>query len=93
MCIRDRKCTPLTPNYVNRASGLELHQFKWLESDKLIGDLPLEWNWLAGEYEYKEDVKNIHFTEGGPWFSEFEEVDYSDEWFTHYSEATQIDMD
>ena len=43
----------------------QLHQFKWLSDDNLIGDLPLEWNWLAGEYEYKKDVKNIHYTEGG----------------------------
>ena len=66
MLMNCKKCTALTPNYVNRASGLELHQFKWLESDKLIGDLPLEWNWLAGEYNKKVNIKNIHFTEGGP---------------------------
>ena len=93
MLMNCKKCTALTPNYVNRASGLELHQFKWLESEKLIGDLPLEWNWLAGEYEYKEDVKNVHFTEGGPWFSAYEDVDYSNDWFNNYSQTTQTDME
>jgi len=57
MLMNCKKCTTLTPDYVNKASGLELHQFKWLESEDLIGDLPLEWNWLAGEYEYKDDIK------------------------------------
>ena len=28
--------------------ALELHQYKWLESEDLIGELPLEWNWLVG---------------------------------------------
>lgn len=37
MLFNNTKCTALTPAYVNTASGLELHQFKWLESDELIG--------------------------------------------------------
>ena len=65
MLMNCKKCTTLTPDYVNKAKGLELHQFKWLEGDHLIGDLPLEWNWLVGEYEYKDDVKNVHYTKGG----------------------------
>ena len=86
MLMNCKKCTQLTPNYVNRASGLELHQFKWLESEDLIGELPLEWNWLVGEYEYKEEVENIHFTEGGPWFDDYKNVDYADDWFKYYEE-------
>jgi hypothetical protein len=92
MLLNCKKCTTLTPDYVNSATGLELHQFKWLESEDLIGDLPLEWNWLADEYEYKEDVKNIHYTEGGPYFKGYETTDYADEWFTHYSESTEINL-
>jgi len=90
MLMNCKKCTQLTPNYVNRASGLELHQFKWLESEDLIGDLPLEWNWLAGEYEHKDDIKNVHFTEGGPWFAEYKDCDYSSNWFKYYSECFKI---
>ena len=60
MLMNCRKCATLTPDYVNKASGLELHQFKWLEGDHLIGDLPLKWNWLVGEYEHKDDVNNVH---------------------------------
>ena len=80
MLMNCKKCTTLTPDYVNKASGLELHQFKWLESEDLIGDIPLEWNWLAGEYEYKEDVKNIHYTEGGPWFENMRDCEYDHVW-------------
>ena len=87
MLMNCKKCLSLTPDYVNRASGLELHQFKWLESEELIGDLPLEWNWLVGEYEYKEDVKNVHYTKGGPWFEEYARCDYSQDWFKNLEES------
>ena len=44
MLFNNEKCKKLTPKYVNTATGLELHQFKWLESDDLIGDIPHRWN-------------------------------------------------
>ena len=87
MLMNCKKCSTLTPDYVNRASGLELHQFKWLESEELIGDLPLEWNWLVGEYEHKDEVKNVHYTKGGPWFEEYRDCDYSQDWFTNHDEC------
>jgi len=92
MLMNCKKCTALTPNYVNAASGLELHQFKWLESDDLIGDLPLEWNWLVGEYDYKEDVKNVHYTKGGPYFKDYMDCDYSKDWFNIYTNTVKIEL-
>lgn len=92
MLMNCRRCTQLTPNYVNSASGLELHQFKWLETENLIGNLPLEWNWLVGEYTYKEDVKNIHYTKGGPYFKDYETCDYSTDWFNTYTSMVKIEL-
>ena len=92
MLMNCKKCTQLTPDYVNKASGLELHQFKWLESEELIGDLPLEWNWLVGEYDYKEDVKNVHYTKGGPYFKDYKGCDYTIDWFNFYNETIKIDL-
>ena len=63
-----------------------------VESDHLIGNLPLDWNWLADEYEYKEDVKNIHYTEGGPYFTEYQNCNYSKDWKEYYKEATEINL-
>ncbi|MCQ0990154.1 glycosyltransferase family protein [Jiella marina] len=79
--FNNAKCKALTEDYVNSASGLQLHQFKWLENDDLIGELPAEWNWLVNEYEYNENAKNVHFTDGGPYFDEYKDCDYADEWF------------
>jgi hypothetical protein len=92
MLMNCKKCSTLTPDYVNSASGLELHQFKWLESEDLIGSLPLEWNWLADEYECKEDVKNIHYTEGGPYFKGYEEIDYATDWFEYHKECNELEL-
>jgi lipopolysaccharide biosynthesis glycosyltransferase len=84
------KCKTLTPEYVNTKSGLELHQFKWLD-ENLIGSIPLEWNWLVGEYPYKKEVHNIHFTEGGPYFKEYKNTEYANEWFNIYN-MTKVDL-
>ena len=92
MLMNCKKCIRLTPDYVNKASGLELHQFKWLEKDELIGSLPLEWNWLAGEYPYKEEVKNIHYTEGGPYFEQYFNCDYSSDWYNVYNNMVKIQL-
>jgi len=90
MLMNCSKCKTLTPEYVNTRSGLELHQFKWLD-ENLIGSIPLEWNWLVGEYPYKKEVHNIHFTEGGPYFKDYKNTEYADEWFKVY-DMTKIDL-
>lgn len=73
-------CRQLTPDYVNSASGLELHQFKWLE-DRHIGSLPLIYNHLVGEYATNKNAKVVHFTNGGPWFPEYSDCEFADEWW------------
>ena len=40
MLMNCAKCKALTPEFVNTATGLQLHQFKWLGDDGLIGALP-----------------------------------------------------
>jgi lipopolysaccharide biosynthesis glycosyltransferase len=83
MLFNNERCRGLTPEYVNSASGLDLHRFAWAE-DGLIGELPLEWNWLVGEYDYNSAAKIAHFTLGGPYFEEYRQCDYADEWFAEF---------
>jgi hypothetical protein len=80
MLFNNAKCKALTPEYVNTASGLELHQFKWLGDDSLIGAIPDTWNHLVGYQAPRERVANVHFTLGGPYFEEFKECEYSLDW-------------
>ncbi len=76
------KCQALTPDYVNTATGLELHRFKWLESDDLIGEIPHRWNHLV-DYDPNVpigEISNLHYTIGGPYFEEYRSCSYSEEW-------------
>lgn len=76
----DNRC--LTPEYISKADAATLHRFAWLK-DENIGGLHVSWNWLVGEYELGEvdfDIRNVHWTLGGPYFKEFHDVDFSDEW-------------
>lgn len=71
----------VTTEFVNTATGMELHRFSWL-ADEEIGHLDLRWNWLVGEYaDPPPDVMNVHWTVGGPYFLEYQDVDFAAEWF------------
>jgi len=74
----------LTPEFINTTEGLELHRFNWLK-DTEIGELDIKWNWLVGEYDNPPpDVKNVHWTVGGPYFQEYEGTEFGKEWFDEY---------
>jgi hypothetical protein len=77
------QCRELTPDYVNTASPMELHQFKWAEK---VGELPLKYNHLVGEYDYSKEALIAHFTVGGPYFNEYADCDYSDEWYEMHAD-------
>ena len=71
----------LDVNLVNSETGSFLHQFKWLQ-DSEIGSLDERWNWLEGWTSKHNDQKPyaVHYTRGGPWFSEWQDVEFADEW-------------
>lgn len=84
MIFNNTLCRKLTPEYVTKEHGLDLHQFRWVE-DHQIGDMPKEWNWLVGEYGKSEKpVNNYHFTLGTPCFPDYQESEYSDLWWDEY---------
>lgn len=81
MLMNNARCTALTPEYVNTASGLELHQFHWLASDDEIGEIPARWNHLVGYDAPNPDVSLVHYTIGGPYFDEWVDCEHADAWF------------
>jgi hypothetical protein len=90
MVFNNERCGALTPDYVNSAPGLDLHRFRWLD-DSLIGSLPLEWNWLVGEYDYRPDAKIVHYTLGGPYFDDYRACDYAEEWFGEFESMRSVE--
>ncbi len=81
MMFNNARCRALTPEYVNTASGLELHQFKWLKSDDEIGEIPHRWNHLVGYDQPDNDVSLVHYTIGGPYFDDYINCEYASQWF------------
>ncbi len=80
--FNNARCRALTPEYVNTASGLELHQFKWLTGDHDIGELHHRWNHLV-DYDPASpgaDISNLHFTIGGPYFARTANCSYAPLW-------------
>jgi hypothetical protein len=80
MLFNNARCRALSVDYVNNASGLDLHQFKWLENDDMIGAIPDRWNHLVGYHAPREDVSLVHHTLGGPYFHEYRDCEYAEAW-------------
>ena len=84
----------LTPEFVQNATGAQVHRFTWLD-DSEIGSLPIEWNWLPDEFGENKNAKLLHYTLGTPCFHDFATTPMADEWhreriYTEYSQ--QHDM-
>ncbi|MGK9166453.1 hypothetical protein KXR53_09165 [Inquilinus limosus] len=81
----------LTPEVVNRETGAFLHRFQWLTDDQ-IGALDTGWNWLEGWYPKPEKghPQAVHYTRGGPWFENYQDVDYAQEWRDAAAEVERL---
>ncbi len=69
----------LTVEMVNTLPGRDLHRFCWLD-DAEIGELPVEWNWLAGHSDPHVMPKVVHHTDGVPCLRGYEDAAFADEW-------------
>lgn len=92
-CYHDANKT-LTPEFVQSATGAQLHRFSWIR-DEDIGEIPPEWNWLPDEYGANESAKLLHYTLGAPCFQEFADTPQGSEWhreriLTEYCEQRNI---
>lgn len=76
----------ITPTMIRNSSAEWLHQFGWLSGQE-IGSLPREYNWLAGYY-HDGDPLAIHYTDGGPWFENYQNCDLAELWLEAYDQMT-----
>lgn len=88
MIFQPNRCKKLDSGYVNQAHGRSLHQFKWADT---IGALPKSWNYLVGEdVERQVDPDIVHFTRGGPYFKEYANCEFAEEWWDYFKEANSV---
>jgi hypothetical protein len=98
MLLNCARCTALTPDYVNTASGLQLHRFDWLDGDHQIGALPDRWNHLVDVQPAPRQPAAeggptlLHWTLGGPWFREQRTMGgpLAAEWFSARDDALRL---
>lgn len=88
MLFNNSRCRELSPLYIAQATPAELHRMHWAEE---IGNLDADWNWLVGEYEYNPMAKILHWTVGGPWFEDYEDCDYADDWYAEFELMTHAE--
>lgn len=81
----------ISPDYLATAKILDILQLSFL-SDKDIGDLPVEWNWLADEYGENENAKVIHWTAGVPGFPYYSNAPHADLWHRQLKRVTHADI-
>ncbi len=75
-------CKKLTPELIATETPQYLHRFNWT-SDELVGEIPLEYNFLEGDYDVIDNPKVIHYTNGGPWYKTWD-GDYRKNWIDIY---------
>jgi len=94
MLMNCKRCTNLTVDYVNAASGLELHRFHWLAGDHEIGEVPQGWNHLVAVQnpDNAQTAPLLHWTLGGPWFKAQRTMGetLAAEWFAARDEAFRL---
>ena len=80
----------LTKEFVAEAGGAVLHRFDWLNESE-VGELPLEWNWLVGEYDPNDKAKLYHWTLGVPGFTHYQRCDHHRIWNRFLLRALRLD--
>lgn len=74
------RCLRPDGRILNTWPGRDLHAFRWL-TDDLIGDLPVEWNFLEGHHDPDEiNPALVHYTRGTPDIPGYEAAPFAQEW-------------
>ncbi|MFL0770256.1 MAG: glycosyltransferase [Prochlorococcus sp.] len=100
MLMNCSRCKALTVDYVNTASGLDLHRFHWLAGDDQVGAIEGGgWNHLVDVQPLPEPSAGsghgprlLHWTLGGPWFREQRTMGggLAAEWFSARDDAMKL---
>ena len=91
--MEDPTIEKLTPDIVNTQSGAYLHRMQWVDDEK-IGAIPETWNWLEGWCEKPRSgtPKVVHYTRGGPWFENWQDVEFGDLWLAEKARVEALGL-
>ena len=71
----------LTLENTNSKSAKFLHRMEWCNEEDIL-EIPKDYNYLVGYYN-DNNIKALHYTDGGPWFTRYKNCDYSDKWLNY----------
>ena len=72
-------CRNLTLDAINTRPAAWLHRMEWCSDDE-IQSVPHEYNYLVGYY-HDRVPKAIHYTDGGPWYKDYQNVEFATNWY------------
>lgn len=76
----------ITPTTLEQMSGSDLHRFSFIDP-RFVGELPVEWNWLADEYGENPNAKLLHWTAGIPAWQSYKMSPHAVDWFKAYEKV------
>ncbi len=59
-------------------------------SESLIGELPHRWNHLVNYDAPDPDAGLVHFTLGGPYFNEYRDCEFADQWRAELADMLNV---
>ena len=71
----------LTLENISTKSPAWLHRMQWAQDDE-IGEIDKSYNYLVGYYD-DNNIKALHFTDGGPWYDNYKNVEHADKWLNY----------
>jgi len=77
------KLRHLTKAYLDSSQASDLHELRWVD-DNEIAEIPKSYNHLVGYYKKHNRIKALHYTLGGPWFDDYKNGEFSEEWWKVY---------
>lgn len=80
----------LTLENVSTQTPAWLHRLQWAK-DEEIGEIDKSYNYLVGYYD-DNNIKALHYTDGGPWHPGYENVEHGDKWLEYLSEEEKGKM-
>ncbi len=86
MLMNCARLTLWTKDVVESQTGAFLHRFQDIP-DAMIGELPKTWNTLDW---MDETTQLIHYTNGGPWFKDYENHPHAGVWTTARDEMRSL---
>ena len=80
----------LNINNINTKSPSWLHRMEWCKEEE-IGEIDKKYNYLVGYYN-DNNYKALHYTDGGPWYENFKNCEFNQEWLKYLNDEEKQNL-